>query len=141
MPTGTFLLFPIINTECSTVHGDNAGDITRTGLQACAVGARSTINFSTLSAILDDVVISHLPQYLVTSPLFTFGPLPNDNILQFFGLNAPEGTIAQSVTDGIYLMLHPLSEGSHTLHFHSEFDFPGGSGFIQDITYELNVTR
>ena len=139
VPTGTFLFFPIINTECSTVPGDNTGDVTPAGLQACAKGFRSTINYSTLSATLDDVSIQNLPQYDVTSPLFTFGPLPNDNVLQFFELNAPPGTTAQSVTDGIYLMLHPLSVGDHTLHFHSELDFGGGSAFIQDITYHLNI--
>lgn len=140
VPAGTFLFFPIINTECSTVPGDNAGDITAAGLRDCARGARSVINFSTLSATLDGVAIKNLAQYDVTSPLFTFGPLPNNNVLQFFGLNAPQGTTAQSVSDGIYLMLHPLAVGAHTLHFHSEFDFGGGNEFIQDITYHLNVT-
>jgi hypothetical protein len=140
VPTGTFLFFPIINTECSTVPGDNAGDSTPAGLRDCAIGARSTFNYSTLSATLDNVTINNLAQYDVTSPLFTFGPLPDDNVLQFFGINAPQGTTAKSVTDGIYLMLHPLSVGAHTLHFHSEFDFGGGSEFIQDITYNLNVS-
>jgi len=141
VPPGTFLFFPVINTECSTVPGDNAGDATPAGLRTCAIGARSTINFSALSATLDGVAINNLAQYSVTSPLFKFGPLPNNNVLQFFGLTAPQGTTALSVTDGIYLMLHPLSAGAHTLHFHSEFDFGDGSKFIQDITYNLYVIR
>jgi hypothetical protein len=139
VPAGTFLFFPIINTECSSVMGDNAGDISPAGLRNCATGARSTINFAALGATLDGVGINNLAQYLVTSPLFMFGPLPNNNVLQFFGLTAPQGTTARSVTDGIYLMLHPLSAGAHALHFHSEFDFGKGSGFIQDIRYNLYV--
>jgi hypothetical protein len=123
------------------VPGDNGGDSTPAGLRDCAIGARSLINYSTLSATLDGVPIHNLPQYDITSPLFTYGPLPNNNVLQFFGLTAPEGTTAQSVSDGIHLMFHPLAAGAHTLHFFSEFDFGGGNEFIQDITYELNVTR
>jgi hypothetical protein len=141
VPSGTFLFLPIINTECSTVPGDNGGDSTPAGLRDCAIGARSLINYSTLSATLDGVPIHSLPQYDITSPLFTYGPLPNNNVLQLFGLTAPEGTTAQSVSDGIHLMFHPLAAGAHTLHFFSEFDFGGGNEFIQDITYELNVTR
>jgi hypothetical protein len=138
---GTFLFFPLVNTECSTVTGDNGGDTTPAGLRACAIGARSLINYSSLSVTLDGVAINNLAQYGVTSPLFTYGPLPNNNILQFFGLTAPQGTTAQSVSDGIHLMLRPLSKGGHTLHFHSELDFGGGSAFIQDITYNLYVTN
>ena len=137
---GTFLFLPIINTECSTVPGDNAGVATPAGLRDCAIAARQTINCS-LNATLDGVTIENLPQYVVTSPLFNFGPLPNNNVLQFFGLNAPAGTTGQSVTDGVYVMLNPLSAGSHTLHFRSELDFGGGSVFIQDITYNLTVAH
>jgi hypothetical protein len=36
-------------------------------------------------------------------------------------------------------MLHPLSVGTHKIHFFGELDFPDGSKFIEDITYHLTV--
>jgi hypothetical protein len=65
--------------------------------------------------------------------------MPDKNVLQSFGLFAPAGTLAHSVSDGIHLMLHPLSPGIHVLHFYAELDLGpiGGPKFIQDITYSL----
>jgi hypothetical protein len=57
---------------------------------------------------------------------------PADN---FFGL--PAGTYAPAVADGVYLLLAPLTPGTHTINF-------GGTGFFgaqfqEDITYHLTV--
>lgn len=45
-----------------------------------------------------------------------WGPLPADSL---FGdpVNFPAGLTSQSVADGYYVMLTPLSVGQHTLHF------------------------
>jgi hypothetical protein len=57
----------------------------------------------------------------------------------------PAGTTSPSVSDGYFLMLAPLSVGSHTIHFKGSavftqaqdgFDFR----FSMDITYHLIVT-
>jgi hypothetical protein len=37
---------------------------------------------------------------------------------------------------GVYLMLHPLSVGPHTLQFHAEIP---AAGFVVDTTYHLTV--
>jgi len=85
--------------------------------------------------------LQDLESYRSQSPLFTFGPLPDNNVLQFFGVNAPAGTVSASVSDGVHLMLAPLSRGDHTLHFHGALDLSsiGGPTFVQDITYHLTV--
>jgi hypothetical protein len=145
VPPGTFLFLPIVNSECSTIPGDVLPGFgtTPAELERCARFASTLIVPGTLSATLDGTPIKAVTQYSVTSPLFTFGPLPANNVLQFFGLNTPAGTTAQSVSDGIYLFLHPLSAGDHVLHFYSEVDFSsvGGPRFIQDITYYIRVAR
>jgi hypothetical protein len=67
----------------------------------------------------------------VQSPLYTFGPLPDNNL---FG--APAGTTSLSVADGVYVMLAPLSAGPHVIHFKGQIpDF----NFFIDITYHLTV--
>jgi hypothetical protein len=143
VPPGTMLFFPIANNECSTVEGDRFPGYGQTPaeLEACAKFASSFIVPESLRATLDGVPIKALTQYEVVSPLFTFGPLPSNNVLQYFGLNAPAGTTAQSKSDGIHLMLHPLSTGTHVLRFYAETDFRpiDGAKFIQDITYYIRV--
>jgi hypothetical protein len=56
---------------------------------------------------------------------------PADNIL-----GVPGGGSGEAVSDGVYLMLHPLSRGEHTLRFGGTFD---DFGFSLDITYHITV--
>jgi len=141
IPPGKALFFPIVNSECSTITGDNLGDTTEAGLRQCATFFASFTNPNTLRARIDGNDLSALFRYNVSSPLFVFGPLPDANIFQFFGLTAPAGTMAYSVSDGVHLMVSPLSVGTHQIHFYGEQDFPDGSKFIQDITYHLTVAH
>src|SRR5215472_9058485 len=128
IPPGTALFFPIVNTECSTVeappyHGDNEAE-----LRACAQAFTDAT--SDLAAEIDGRSVLNLPSYRHQSPLFTFGPLPADNLL-----GMPVGTTAQSVDDGIYLLLPPLSVGEHTIHFAATVE---GVGTL-DTTYFITV--
>jgi hypothetical protein len=124
VPSGTMLFFPILNVVCSSLTGDPPDAIA-----ACAKEIVDTA--IELAVEVDGVPIKNLQRYRVMSPLFTYGPLPADNIL-----GAPAGETAPAVADGFYLMLAPLSVGQHTIHFHGTFpDFP----FTLDITYILTV--
>ncbi len=136
VPAGTALFFPIVNVECSTVEGNGT---TEAELRACANSFADLI--VDLAAELDGWSLHNLSSYRVESPLFTFGPLPDNNVLEFFGVNAPEGTTSPSVSDGVHLLLAPLSVGDHTLHFTGTLDLSsiGGPTIIQDITYHLSV--
>ena len=80
---------------------------------------------------------------LVALALFTFGPLPDNNILESFGYDAPEGATSPSVSDGVFVMLKPLAAGQHTIHFGGTLDLSGVGGplFVQDITYHVTVKR
>jgi hypothetical protein len=133
-----------MNAECSTMPLDNNGDATNAGLQSCAEGLANLINRNTLSLTVDGVHISsrELAQYFAESPVFTFGPLPDNNAFDAVGNPVPTGTTATSVSDGYYVMLHPLSAGHHVVRFFGEVDAPDGSLiFAQDITYHLTIGR
>jgi hypothetical protein len=84
---------------------------------------------------------ANMASYRVESPLFTYGPLPDNNVAQLFGIDAPEGTTSHSVSDGWWAMVEPLSVGKHTLHFGGVADYTsiGGPIFIQDIKYTITV--
>ena len=122
----------IANSEASTAEGN--GD-TKAELSAAAKGFQDF--FTIYSCEIDGVSVKDLGNYRVQSPLYTFGPLPDNNILQYFGINAPAGTTSLSVADGIQIMVEPLSVGGHTIHFHAEAP---GFNFLLDITYNLTVT-
>lgn len=126
---GTPLFVPVINAECSVLetdpfHGDN-----ETELRDCANGHID--NTSGRSAVLDGKPVPNLDAYRVGSPLFEFGPLPQDNL---FG--APAGTISPAVDAGVYLLLRPLKVGHHTLRVRATFDEFGAS---IDTTFNITV--
>jgi len=132
-----------MNAECSSMPFDNNGDATESGLRSCAEGFANLINGNTLSVAVDGAQVSgrDLGQYRAESPLFTFGPLPADNVFNLIGIPGA-GAVASSVSDGYYVMLHPLPAGVHVVHFFGEVDAPDGSLiFAQDITYHLTVGR
>jgi hypothetical protein len=67
-----------------------------------------------------------------------------NNVLQYFGLDAPAGSTSLSVADGYFVMLAPLSAGKHTIHFAGIILFTQAQdGFDElfelDITYHLKV--
>jgi hypothetical protein len=129
VPSGTPLLVPVINTECSVIEPDPFhGDDDET-LNACANGHID--NTSGLFASLDGRQIRNLDAYRTESPIFSFGPLPDNNL---FG--APEGTTSDSADAGVYLLLTPLSVGQHTLIVRGTFDQFGAS---IDTTFNITV--
>jgi len=140
VPVGTALFFPLINTECSTIEGNGTTDAE---LRACATFFQDHAH--DLAATIDGVPVEDLDSYRVQSPLYTFGPLPDNNILQLFGLDAPAGSTSPSVADGVLLMLRPMSQGNHTIHFTAAQTFSTANGdpfdfeFRLDITYHLTI--
>jgi hypothetical protein len=93
---------------------------------------------SSLFVQIDGRSLQNLASFREQSPLFTYGPLPANNLL-----GVPAGTVSPSVSDGYHVMLAPLSVGQHTLHFGGTAVVPVGPGqtltFIEDITYHITV--
>lgn len=129
VPHGKALFFPIFNSE-----NDNIGvtppltaDQLRAALNAfydCCVDP------STFSAVVDGVAIQQLGNYRAGphNPVFSF-TLPVNNV---YPGSPPAGPYSPVVSDGYYLMLAPLSTGTHTIHFVA----PSGG---QDVTYTLTI--
>ena len=143
VPNGTFLFFPLLNVEGSTIEGNGT---TENELKAYALSNGNHIVAESLFCTIDGVAAHHLINYRVQSPLFVFGPLPDNNPLQAFGYNAPQGTSSPAAGDGVYVMVNPLSKGKHTIHFGGTvvytladdgFDFV----FDLDITYQITVSK
>ena len=126
---GTALFFPVVNAECSVIepapfHGED-----EVSLRACANDHID--NTSGRFAEIDSVPVSNLDAYRIESPLFEFGPLPENNLLA-----APAGATSPSVDAGVYLLLAPLSVGEHALRVGGTFDEFGAS---IDTTFIITV--
>jgi hypothetical protein len=138
IPSGTALFFPLVDAEGSTLEGN--GD-TEADLRAAAEFFAGFIDPDSLSLEIDGKPVTHLLDYEFESPLFTFGPLPENNVLEAQGYDAPAGATTPSVSDGYFSMVKPLPVGEHTIHFTSTLDASsvGGPIFLQDITYHITV--
>lgn len=141
VPARKHLFLPIVNVECSNVEG-NGND--GAALRACADFFASLARDLVLE--LDGASFTNLTSFRTLSPAFGFA-LPDGNLFQLFGVDAPAGTCSKdgmgicvdylSAGDGFYVMLAPLSAGQHTLHFRGTFGDP--INFTTDVTYHLTI--
>jgi hypothetical protein len=125
VPPGTFLFFPVLNTECSNLEAPPFFGGNDRELRECAL----SFTFPNANAAIDGAPVANIDSFRVLSPPFNF-LIPEDNVL---GVNGP--ATGRSVSNGVYLMLSPLSVGRHAIHF------GGGdpTGFSLDITYNITV--
>jgi hypothetical protein len=133
IPSGKALYVGLLNTEASDLEG---------------LGSTYAERFSTANWLADHIVPASLSftvdgsavninSYRFTSPEFTFSaPTP-----WIYGATGGNGT---SVGDGYYVMVKPLSAGSHILHCTGAFHFTlADDGFdfdaSADMTYNITV--
>jgi hypothetical protein len=147
MPHGKALFFSII-----AVIDDNTGCpynnplLTADQLAAQAAGLFSAVSKTTCT--IDGVPVQGLddPQntlYRVQSPAFTYTVASHNNLLAAaFGEPCiPDGTtVTPAVSDGVFLMLAPLSVGQHTIHSVGVVGPVASPFFFKDITYDITVT-
>ncbi|MCW5982252.1 MAG: hypothetical protein KIT09_29465 [Bryobacteraceae bacterium] len=134
IPSGKLLLIPLINVECSNVeptpfYGESAED-----RQKCANALMDRA--ASLAAWVDGKHVSNIKNFRFTSPNFSFVPHPNN----LFGIEASTG---EAVGDGYYLMLAPMSPGTHTIRvmgsLHVRLDDPPPAQVRIDTTFVINV--
>jgi len=135
IPSGTALFFPIANNEFDNLGADPP--LTLEQLREAARKAQDGVQ--TMTAEIDGRPVNGLDPaisspYRVVSPVFDYS-IPENSIYDAFGLDFPPQTVSGAVADGVFLMLAPLSVGSHVIHFTASF----GEGFGFDITYHINV--
>jgi hypothetical protein len=132
IPSDKAILFPVINGECSTLEKVPANQ-----LAACATGQMDAVTKTSASVDGTDIDLGRPgpnARFRFTSdPLvfrITFAP---DN---GFGVKAGTG---KAVADGYWVLVRPLTVGSHTIDFHGKAVFPGFT-FEEGVHYNLTVT-
>lgn len=131
IPAGKAILFPVVGAECS--YAENPNLKTGPELRNCAMTIVNVV--SHIEAKVDTMVLQNLQMPRVQSPLFSF-VFPANNI---FG--APGGS-SQSVGDGFFVFLKPLSVGKHDITFKAtgvQYTTTGVNNLSQDIKYHLTV--
>jgi hypothetical protein len=135
VPEGKSLFFPVINQinfNTPGVCGQKPGENLSVKVMR-AFSADYIDKAANLSVTVDGIAIK---KQRIQSEVFEIG-LPKDNV--FTPFICPElgaGIYSPAVDDGFYVLLNPLSVGSHALHFHAER--PAGT-IVQDVTYHLTV--
>jgi hypothetical protein len=132
IPADKGILIPIINVECDTAS-DPSG--TEADLRSCAKADQDQVIAKELT--IDGVNIGNLDSYRFQSPLFNL-TYPENNIAGV----APQTT--KAISDGFWLLLEPLSPGSHEIHFKAALGDPTAIGtvnFALDVRYLLTVVE
>ena len=139
IPKGIALFFPILDSEASVLEGNGT---TKAQLRSFARYLQDHGEGMTCS--IDGKAVSRLDNYRTQSPLFIIGPLPDNNVFTASGVPAAEGATTPSISDGVFVMIKPLSAGKHTIHWTGSFVFTQAQDgfdfvFSEDITYHLTV--
>ena len=130
VPQDKALFIPTFTTECA--FAEDASLHTEEQLRSCALNSNQG---GVAEVIVDGVSLKDLEDYRVQSPLFNF-TFPQDN-----SFGAPPGP-TQAVSDGIFIILEPLSPGNHTIHAKGVVlgnPVLGTQGFISEANYRLTV--
>jgi hypothetical protein len=130
VPAGKAIFMVILDAECSKTEFPKLN--TEEEFRKCTGDLNEG---ATLSATVDGIKLKDLEKYRVESPMFNM-TFPSNNI---FGQKAGP-TIAKS--DGWYVILEPLSPGTHNVSFAGSIlgnPVTGTESYTTDVTYHLNV--
>jgi len=120
VPYGSFLVLNAGAFECSQAEGNGS---TAEELTRCVDAGFQLLSY--VEVALEGRITSDLNEYVVTS---RFDVLPANN------LSGPNAT--PTMNKGYFMVLGPLSRGTHTLRAYDEF---GSVGFQAGITYTIVV--
>jgi hypothetical protein len=139
VPADRALFFPIVNTNWINLPplGDNPWSPEQDLFARGYIG--DSIDTATdLLLEIDGKPIQDLEDYRIkTSPVMVFMvEVPADDIFGYVDMGLSPGTQGPCVDDGYYVMLEPLSRGSHTIHFRATV---AQSNFQLEVTYHLTV--
>jgi hypothetical protein len=143
VPTGTWLFFPVLNAWVDNTGFQGSGPTHYTTEELKAFAAFYS-EAGELHANIDGDPVQNLPEYRAAYAPFSYTVPATDNMLEHFGGDVPGPDwpyvpptfIFPAASDGYWLMLNPLSPGTHTINF-------GGTakntGFQLNITYTITV--
>ena len=152
VPVGMAILFPVFNVEWSVAEAQAQQKMTPgqsclipgppdgtsdADLLACATAQANHAldSDATLEADVDGVKLQSLQNYRAVSAPFTFTTVAGNP----FGLCPADGSCpltSRAVADGFWIILTPLSPGTHTIHFKADVPF---FPFTTEVTYTLTV--
>jgi hypothetical protein len=134
------------NTGCNGNAFDFATN-TPSELAADAAGEWTAVTSTTCT--IDGVPVAGLSNpattpYLVVTPPFSYTTAEKNNVVaNLFGVPCLPGgfTVYPAVSQGVYLMIAPLSEGKHVIHFVGIVG-PASAPYVEsDLTYNITVPR
>lgn len=136
VPHGKAILFPLVNflndypcpdPSFEPAPGQTMEEFLTEGLE----GVMSLI--TDLSVTIDGASVSNISNYLFTTDLFYF--TGNPDLSNCFD-PCITGESQAAVASGYYMMLKPLSKGTHTVHYHMEIV---AWGAVQDGTFNITI--
>jgi hypothetical protein len=128
IPVGTALFFPLIVAGSSDLEpppffgADEA--------EQAAIANFFIDGVTDLGAVIDGRTVEDPEEYRTQSPQYAFS-VPDSNIL---GL--PSAATGTGVSAGFFLLLHPMSRGTHTIQFTATY---APFEYVIDTTYIINV--
>lgn len=131
IPSDKAILIPIINVVCDSVT-DPALD-TEAELRACAKADQDMVIGKEIT--VDGINVGNLDNYRFQSPLFNL-TYPENNIAGV----TPQ--TVKAVSDGFWVLLEPLSPGTHEIHFKGALGDPtvtSIANFALDVRYLITV--
>jgi hypothetical protein len=149
VPAGRFLFFPLVDAWLDNLScpGTPDGTLTADQLRAGITPFIDGVDTASLHASVDGRSVGGLTgdpaAFRAQGNGFVY-TLPANNALGPFGCGTPfpAGTMTPppgAFADGYYVMLPPMSVGTHQLSFGGS-ESAGGSTFSQDIHYTITVT-
>jgi hypothetical protein len=131
IPAGTALFLTLRDIECSSLEDPPFFGATEQQQRECAKFFADHI--VDVFCIIDGVPVKNLAAYRFSSPQFEFAaPTP-----WIFGATGGTGT---AVGDGYYLMLAPMSAGTHTIHYGGTFHFDAGEIDVDPVDIPKDIT-
>jgi hypothetical protein len=130
IPTGKALFFPVVNSFAAELQGTHTY-----GQLLDEIRSFIDLDHATTEASVDGTPLNGSVRAVSPPPLpFSF-TLPKDNI---FGDPTLAGKY-DAVSDGYWVMLAPLSRGTHTVTFHGTAPLLPSGTLDVSVTYQLTI--
>jgi len=132
------LFVPALTVECSSLEPPESGFHGDTEEEQAECATYWSDHIVNPSVDIDGLPVPNIASYRVVSPQFEF-TAPDPNILL-----VPGGGPGTAVADGYYLMVSPLSRGTHTIRVRGalRFSVAAGDPFDLDLSNDVlfNIT-
>jgi hypothetical protein len=138
VPAGKAIFFPILSFSADNAGVPAAMQLPETGLMGYVQKQLDGIPSAGLSAEIDGVPIANLARFKTKVTKFSYTLPPEPNVYTCEGATGVTGLVDPSYAAGYYIMLAPLVQGAHTLHFAGSSPATNPPIMV-DVTYHLTI--